>query len=108
MCLGEKAGFRHSQWRPPPASTAHQELDERLPQGLKDAVIRAGKEAGLYGGELESGSDDERLVTLEKAGKLKRIPFADRAGMKKLVDPVMAAYAKEIDALAVYEKINAA
>jgi len=43
-----------------------------------------------------------------KKRKLKRITFNDRAGMKKLVDPVMAAYAKEIDALAVYEKINAA
>jgi TRAP-type C4-dicarboxylate transport system substrate-binding protein len=81
---------------------------QRLPKGLQDAVMRAGKEAGLYGGELESGSDGQRLETLEKAGRLKRIPFADRAGMKKLVDPVMAAYAKEIEALAVYEKINAA
>jgi hypothetical protein len=39
---------------------------------------------------------------------LKRVTFNDRAGMKKLVDPVMVAYAKEIDSLAVYEKINAA
>ena len=35
---------------------------------------------------------------MEKAGKLKRVPFKDRAEMKKLVDPVMAAYAKEIGA----------
>ena len=28
----------------------------------------------------------------------KRVPFADRDAMKKLVDPVMAAYAKEIGA----------
>ena len=35
---------------------------------------------------------------MEKAGKLKRIPFADRAQMKKLADPVMAEYAKEIGA----------
>ncbi|NCW82683.1 MAG: TRAP transporter substrate-binding protein, partial [Betaproteobacteria bacterium] len=80
---------------------------QRLPKGLQDAVVRAGKEAGLYGGEIESGSDGQRLEALEKAGRLKRIPFADRSGMKKLVDPVMAAYAKEIDAFAVYEKINA-
>lgn len=79
-----------------------------LPRPLQDAVIRAGKEAGLYGGELESGSDGQRLETLEKAGRLKRIPFADRAGMKRLVDPVMAAYAKDIDATAVHEKILAA
>jgi hypothetical protein len=45
---------------------------------------------------------------LEKAGRLKRVTFNDRAGMKRLVDPVMAAYAKEIDASAVHEKILAA
>jgi TRAP-type C4-dicarboxylate transport system substrate-binding protein len=79
-----------------------------LPKPLQDAVIRAGKEAGLYGGELESGSDGQRLETLEKAGRLKRVTFNDRAGMKRLVDPVMAAYAKEIDATVVHEKILAA
>jgi TRAP-type C4-dicarboxylate transport system substrate-binding protein len=79
-----------------------------LPKPLQDAVIRAGKEAGLYGGELESGSDGQRLETLEKAGRLKRVTFTDRAGMKRLVDPVMAAYAKEIDATVVHEKILAA
>jgi hypothetical protein len=44
---------------------------------------------------------------LEKAGKLKRVPFADRDAMKKLVDPVMAAYAKEIGADAIFSKITA-
>jgi tripartite ATP-independent transporter DctP family solute receptor len=81
---------------------------ERLPKPLQDAVIRAGKEAGLYGGDLESGSDGQRLDTLEKAGKLKRVAFRDRDGMKKLVDPVMSAYAKEIEASVVHEKILAA
>ena len=42
--------------------------------------------------------DTAKLDALEKAGKLKRVPFKDRAEMKKLVDPVMAAYAKEIGA----------
>jgi hypothetical protein len=44
---------------------------------------------------------------MEKAGKLKQIPFTDRAAMQKLVDPVMAAYAKEIGAEQIYAKINA-
>ena len=44
---------------------------------------------------------------MEKAGKLKRVPFADRAQLKALVDPVMAAYAKEIDADVILAKINA-
>ena len=47
-----------------------------------------------------------KLDALEKAGKLKRVPFADRAAMKKLVDPVMAAYAKEIGADEIFTKIN--
>jgi len=79
-----------------------------LPKGLQDAVIRAGKEAGLYGGEIESGGDSKRIDVLEKAGRLKRVTFNDRDGMKKLVDPVMAAYAKEIEASVVHEKILAA
>ncbi|MCM5569425.1 TRAP transporter substrate-binding protein [Burkholderiaceae bacterium FT117] len=80
----------------------------RLPKDLQDAVIRAGKEAGTYGREVESGGDGKRLDALESAGKLKRVPFQDRAAMKKLVDPIMAAYAKEIGAEEIFAKINAA
>ena len=43
---------------------------------------------------------------MEKAGKLKRITFTERAAMKKAADPVMAEYAKEIGADAIYAKIN--
>ena len=43
--------------------------------------------------------------TAEEDAGLKRIPFKDRAEMKKLVDPVMAAYAKEIGADAIFTKI---
>jgi TRAP-type C4-dicarboxylate transport system substrate-binding protein len=78
-----------------------------LPKELQAAVLKAGKEAGAYGRQIESSEDTAKLDALEKAGKLKRVPFADRAAMKKLVDPVMAAYAKEIGADAIYAKINA-
>jgi tripartite ATP-independent transporter DctP family solute receptor len=78
-----------------------------LPKDLQDAVIKAGKEAGAYGRKIESSEDEEKLVTLEKAGKLKRIPFKGRDEMKKLVDPVMAAYAKEIGADEIFSKIVA-
>ena len=44
---------------------------------------------------------------MEKAGKLKRIPFADRAAMKKAVDPIMTEYAKEIGAEQLLAKMNA-
>ena len=79
----------------------------RLDKGLQDAVLRAGKEAGAYGRQVESSEDEQKLVALEKAGKLKRVPFTDRAQMKKAVDPVMAAYAKEIGADQIFAKINA-
>ncbi len=77
-----------------------------LPPDLQRAIVRAGKEAGAYGRQIESSEDGAKLDAMEKAGKLKRIAFADRAKMKALVDPVIAAYAKEIGAEAIYTKIN--
>jgi TRAP-type transport system periplasmic protein len=78
-----------------------------LPPDLQAAILKAGKEAGAYGRELESGEDAKKLDALEKAGKLKRVPFKDRAEMEKLVAPVMAAYAKEIGAEKIFEQIQA-
>jgi len=80
---------------------------KNLDRALQAAVLKAGKEAGAYGRQIESSEDEQKLVALEKAGKLKRVPFADRAAMKKAVDPVIADYAKEIGADAVFAKINA-
>jgi tripartite ATP-independent transporter DctP family solute receptor len=79
----------------------------KLPADLKAAVLKAGKEAGTYGRQIESGEDSAKLDALEKAGKLKRIPFTERAKMQAMVDPVMAAYAKEIGADAIHAKILA-
>lgn len=78
-----------------------------LPADLQAAILKAGKEAGAYGRQIESSEDEQKLVALEKAGKLKRIPFKDRAEMEKLVAPVMEAYAKEIGAEEIYSKIAA-
>jgi TRAP-type transport system periplasmic protein len=80
---------------------------KNLPKDLQAAVLKAGKEAGAYGRQVESSEDEQKLIALEKAGKLKRIPFTDRAQMKKLVDPVMQEYAKEIGAEQILAKINA-
>jgi len=80
---------------------------KKLPPDLQAAILKAGKEAGVYGRQIESGEDQKKLEALEKAGKLKMIQFTDRAAMKKLADPVMAEYAKEIGADAIYAKINA-
>lgn len=80
---------------------------KKLPPDLQAAILKAGVEAGAYGRQVESTEDAAKLEALEKAGKLKRIPFADRDQLKKLVDPVMAAYAKEIGADQILAKINA-
>ena len=80
---------------------------KRMPPDLQAAVLKAGKEAGAYGRQVEASEDAQKLDAMEKSGKLKRIPFTDRAQMKKLVDPVMAAYAKEIGAEELLVKINA-
>ena len=79
----------------------------KLPADLQAAIMKAGKEAGTYGRQIESSEDSDKLAALEKAGKLKRIAFTDRAKMQALVDPVMAAYAKEIGAEAIHAKILA-
>ena len=78
-----------------------------LPPDLQAAILRAGKEAGAYGRQIESSEDAMKLDAMEKAGKLKRVPFKDRAEMEKLVAPVMAAYAKEIGADDIFQKIAA-
>jgi tripartite ATP-independent transporter DctP family solute receptor len=80
---------------------------KKLPADLQAAIMKAGKEAGAYGRQIESSEDAAKLEALEKAGKLKRVPFKDGEAMKKLVDPVMAAYAKEIEADQILAKINA-
>ncbi|APV51968.1 C4-dicarboxylate ABC transporter substrate-binding protein [Betaproteobacteria bacterium GR16-43] len=77
-----------------------------LPPDLQAAIVKAGKEAGAYGRQVESSEDGAKLDALEKAGKLKRIAFTDRAQMKKLADPVMEAYAKEIGADSIFNAIN--
>jgi len=78
-----------------------------LPADLQAAILRAGKEAGAHGRQIESSEDAAKLEAMEKAGKLKRVPFTERAQMKRLVDPVIEAYAKEIGADGILAKINA-
>ena len=80
---------------------------KKLPPDLQAAILKAGKEAGAYGRQIESSEDSAKLDKLEREGKLKRVAFSDRAQMKKLVDPVMEAYAKEIGAEKIYQQVNA-
>ena len=79
----------------------------KLPNDLQAAIRRAGREAAVYGRQIESEEDESKLEALERAGRLKRVEFTERAEMKRLVDPVMQAYAKEIDAEPILRRINA-
>ena len=79
----------------------------RLPAELQAAIVRAAKEAGAYGRQVEASEDRQRLERMEKEGKLKTYLFADRAQLLKLAEPVKQAYAKEVGAEAVLARINA-
>jgi TRAP-type C4-dicarboxylate transport system substrate-binding protein len=59
---------------------------KKLPPELQAAILKAGKEAGIYGRQIESRRIPRKLDAMEAAGKLKKIPFTDRAAMKKAAD----------------------
>ncbi len=79
----------------------------RLPPDLQAAIQKAGKEAGKFGRDLESKSDSALLAKLEKEGKLKTYEFTERPRLLELAAPVKQAYAKQIEASAILEQVNA-
>jgi tripartite ATP-independent transporter DctP family solute receptor len=79
----------------------------RLPADLQAAIVRAGREAGAYGRQVESSEDQQRLERLEKEGKLKTHIYADRDQLLKLAEPVKEAFAREVGAESVLARINA-
>lgn len=79
----------------------------RLPADLQAAIVKAGKEAGAYGRQIESTEDQQRLERLQKEGKLRTHVFTERAKLLELAEPVKQAYAKEIEADKVLARINA-
>ncbi len=79
----------------------------RLPKDLQDAILRAGREAGVYGRELEASEDNARLQRLAQDGKIKLIAFPERSQLMQMTEPVREAYAKEVGAQDVFAKINA-
>ena len=80
---------------------------KKLPADLQAAIRKAGTEAGNWERQLESSSDTEILDRLEKAGKLKQVKFDERDKLQQSMAPVLAAYAKEIGADAIFARINA-
>ncbi len=80
---------------------------KKLPADLQAAIRKAGAEAGNWERQLESSSDTEILDRLEKGGKLKQVKFEERDKLQQSMAPVLAAYAKEIGADAIFARINA-
>lgn len=78
----------------------------RLPQDLQSAILRAGREAGAFGRALESSEDAETLAAMEAEGKLNTHVFTERETLLKRAEPVKRAYAAEIGATEVLQRIN--
>ena len=78
----------------------------KLPKELQEAILKAGKEAGQYGRQLESSEDSKRLEALAAAGKLKLFEFTERDKLLAAAEPVKQAYAKQIGAEAVLAEID--
>lgn len=79
----------------------------KLPADLQAAIRKAAAEAGDWERQLESSGDTATLQKLEKEGKLKLITFDERDKLRDAMEPVLASYAKEIGADAIYARINA-
>ncbi len=80
---------------------------QRLPEDLQQAIIKAGKEAGAYGRQIESSEDQKKLDQMVAEEKIHLHEFTEREKLLELAEPVKRAYAEEIGAVEVYERINA-
>jgi TRAP-type C4-dicarboxylate transport system substrate-binding protein len=78
-----------------------------LPEDLQAAILKAGREAGAYGREIESTEDAEKLARMEADGLLTIHEFQDREQLLELAGPVMEGHAEELGALEVYHAIQA-
>ncbi|WP_050524628.1 TRAP transporter substrate-binding protein [Pseudorhodobacter wandonensis] len=78
-----------------------------LPEALQAAVLKAGKEAGEFGRELESREDGEKRQEMADAKQITLIPFEGRDEMLKMVVPVQDAYAAELGATELLNAIRA-
>ena len=79
----------------------------RLPEDLQAAIVKAGREAGVFGRQLESTEDAAILSELEKDNKLRTHEFTQRAELLKLAESVKVEYAREIRAEQIMARINA-
>lgn len=78
----------------------------KLPEELQAIVMKAGKEAGDYGREIESSEDSVKLDQMKAAGQIEVHDFADREKLLELATPVQDAYAAELGAEDLLELIR--
>jgi tripartite ATP-independent transporter DctP family solute receptor len=79
----------------------------RLPEDLQAAILKAGREAGRFGRELESSEDSAILAKMEEEEKLRTHEFVQRDELLRRAEPVLTEYAKEIGAETVLARIRA-
>lgn len=80
---------------------------ERLDEAQQQCVLDAGKEAGKFARDIESGQDAEKLAKMEADGLLNTHEFTERDKLLELAEPVKAGYAEELGATEVYLAISA-
>jgi len=78
----------------------------KLPEDLQASILKAGKEAGDYGREIESTEDGLKLQQMVDDGQIKVQEFADREKLLELVVPVQDEYATELGAVELLEAIR--
>lgn len=69
-----------------------------LPKQLQQAIMKAGKEAGAFGRELESREDAIKLASMSKAKQITLSDFAERDQLLMMVKPVQDKFAASIGA----------
>ena len=79
----------------------------RLPEDLQAAILKAGREAGRFGRELESSEDNAILAKMEEEDKLRTHEFVERDELLRRAEPVLTEYAQEIGAGDVLARIRA-
>ena len=80
---------------------------QKLPAKLRGCIMEAGREAGKYGRDIETGEDAANLKAMEEKGCLTTIACTDRDKMLALAIPVLQAYAEELGAAEVLAAIQA-
>ena len=78
----------------------------KLPQDLQAAILKAGKEAGQFGRELESREDGMKLQQMADAGQIQVSDFEGREQLLDIVKPVQDKFAASINATELLEAIR--